>query len=170
MGLASFPPAPVWLARGNRDEQHINAIPKRSSGSTKNAKSHRPAPICPQFPGSVNRSWSIAEGDYRTLLFRCHRQRGPIASLSRFLSRARSLLTRKFRVAISGTIGFWPIDCAFRDQEIEQTSGSPLVAWHAKSVATSFLRLDQETGDAKRHRQVVQPDQGLWVHQADGRR
>src|ERR1700704_2694102 len=86
------------------------------------------------------------------------------------MSRARSLLTRKFRVAISGTIGFWPIDCAFRDQEIEQTSGSPLVAWHAKSVATSFLRLDQETGDAKRHRQVVQPDQGLWVHQADARR
>src|ERR1700722_5574266 len=87
-----------------------------------------------------------------------------------FPSRARSLLTRKFRVAIPGTIGFRPFDCAFRDLEIEQTSGSPLVAWHAKSVAASFLRLDQETGDAKRPRQVVQPDEGLWVHQADGRR
>ena len=36
------------------------------------------------------------------------------------------------------------------------------MAWHARSVTASFLRLDQETGDAKRHRQVVQPDQGLW--------
>src|ERR1019366_9231092 len=90
--------------------------------------------------------------------------------LTDFPSRARSLLTRKFRVAIPDTIGFWPIGCAFRDWEIEQTSGSPLVAWHAISVTASFLRLDQETGDAKRHRQVVQPDKGLWVHQADGRR
>src|SRR5262249_53692495 len=47
---------------------------------------------------------------------------------------------------------------------------SRLVAWHANSVTASLLRLDQETGDAKRHRQVVQPDKGLWVHQADGRR
>src|SRR5271154_4000726 len=85
--------------------------------------------------------------------------------------RGASLLTNKFRVAISGTIGSRrPFDCAFRDLEIEQTPGSPLVAWHAKSVAASFLCLDQETGDAKRHRQVVQPDEGLWVHQADGRR
>jgi hypothetical protein len=30
-------------------------------------------------------------------------------------SRARSLLTHKIRVAISGTIGFRPFDCAFRD-------------------------------------------------------
>jgi len=31
------------------------------------------------------------------------------------VSRARSLLTREFRVAISGTIGSRPFDCAFRD-------------------------------------------------------
>src|SRR5437879_10591463 len=50
---------------------------------------------------------------------------GRISLLSRFLSCARSLLTRKFRVAISGTIGSRPFDCAFRDEEIEQTFGSP---------------------------------------------
>src|ERR1700733_6886661 len=109
-------------------------------------------------------------GGYRVLLLRCHSVGGLPHRRTDFLSRAKSLLTRKFRVAISGTIGSRPFDCAFRDQEIEQTSGSPLVAWHADSVAASFFRLDQETGDAKRHRQVVQPDQGLWVHQADGRR
>jgi hypothetical protein len=40
---------------------------------------------------------------------------GDLFASSDFLSRARSLLTRKFRVAIYGTIGFRPIDCAFRD-------------------------------------------------------
>src|ERR1700732_4678867 len=94
-----------------------------------------------------------------------------------FLDRAKRLLTCNFRVAISVAIGFWPFGCAFRDfeisgSEIRQTTGSPFVAWHANSVAASFLYLDQETcdGDAQGHRQVVQPDQGLWIHQADGRR
>ncbi|HTF02250.1 MAG TPA: hypothetical protein VK621_26925 [Bradyrhizobium sp.] len=32
-----------------------------------------------------------------------------------FLSQTIGLLRRKFRVAISGTIGFRPFDCAFRD-------------------------------------------------------
>jgi hypothetical protein len=32
-----------------------------------------------------------------------------------FRGRAGSLLTRKFRVAISGTIGSRPFDCAFRN-------------------------------------------------------
>src|ERR1700730_18201530 len=143
---------------------------KRSASSTKNAKYQRPAPICPQFSGSVNRSWPFARGDLRDIVVPLPQVARGDPSLARFLSRARSLLTRKFRVAISGTIGSRPLGCAFRDQEIEQTSGSPLVAWHAKSVAASFLCRDQERGDAKRHRQVFQPDQGLWVHQADGRR
>jgi hypothetical protein len=55
---------------------------------------------------------------------------------SDFAKPAGGLLTRKFRVAITGTIGLWPFGCAFRDfetqdSEIEQTSGSPFVAWHA---------------------------------------
>jgi CspA family cold shock protein len=58
----------------------------------------------------------------------------------------------------------------FATEKLSRHPKSPLVAWHAKSVAASFLRPDQETGDAERHRQVVQPDKGLWVHQADGRR
>jgi hypothetical protein len=37
-----------------------------------------------------------------------------------FLSRAKSLLRGHFRVAISVTIGIWPLDCAFReDSEIQ---------------------------------------------------
>jgi cold shock CspA family protein len=49
----------------------------------------------------------------------------------------------------------------FATKKLSRHPTSPLVARHAKSVAASFLRLDQETGDTKRHRQVVQPDQGL---------
>ncbi len=33
--LASLSPVPVSFAREGRDEQHINAIPKRSANSTK---------------------------------------------------------------------------------------------------------------------------------------
>jgi hypothetical protein len=33
------------------------------------------------------------------------------------VTRAKSLLTYNFRVAISAAIGFWPFDCAFRDVE-----------------------------------------------------
>src|SRR6476469_2361501 len=92
-----------------------------------------------------------------------------------FAKLARGLLSRNFRVAIPATIGSRPFDCAFReleisDSEIEQTTGSPFVAWHVENVAASFLRLDEETGDAEGYRQVVQPNQGLWVHQAGRRR
>ena len=73
----SLRPVLVSFAREGRDEQHINAISRRGASST-NAKSHRPASICPQFSGSVNRSRSFASGVYRTLLFRCHRSRGAI--------------------------------------------------------------------------------------------
>src|SRR6266404_5464142 len=85
-----------------------------------------------------------------------------------FSFRARSLLTRKFRVAISGTIGRSTV--RFATKKLSKHPEARLWRGTQKCVATSFLRLDQETGDAKRHRQVVQPDQGLWVHQADGRR
>ena len=40
----------------------------------------------------------------------------PISTPVDFFSDAISLLTGGFRVAISGTIGFRPIDCAFRDR------------------------------------------------------
>ena len=78
--LAMLRAAPVSRAREGRDEQHMNAIPKNKKERQfdKNAKYQRPAPICPQFSGSVNRSWPFARGDYRTLLFRCHRWRGAI--------------------------------------------------------------------------------------------
>jgi CspA family cold shock protein len=33
----------------------------------------------------------------------------------------------------------------FATSEIEQTSESPFVAWHAASVTASFFRLDEET-------------------------
>jgi hypothetical protein len=41
--------------------------------------------------------------------------RGVSVASSILQSQAKSLLTRKFRVAIYDTIGFRPIDCAFRD-------------------------------------------------------
>jgi hypothetical protein len=47
-----------------------------------------------------------------------------------FLTRAKILLSGKFRVAIHFNNRIWPFDCAFRDWEIEQTSGSPFVAWY----------------------------------------
>jgi hypothetical protein len=50
----------------------------------------------------------------------------------------RGLLTRKFRVGIRGAIGFRLFDCAFREYELQQTSGCPFAAWHVKNVAASF--------------------------------
>jgi hypothetical protein len=84
MALASLRPVPVSLVRDSRDEQHMNAISKRSANATKMQKSQRPAPICAQFSGSVNRSWSPARGDYRTLLFPSHRRKGANRSPARF--------------------------------------------------------------------------------------
>jgi CspA family cold shock protein len=38
------------------------------------------------------------------------------------------------------TIGIWPFDCAFReDSEIQQTTGSPFVAWHVKAWLRLFF-------------------------------
>ena len=114
-------------------------------------------------PGECGRLW-------------CGGHRWP--RLGRLPGQCRGLLTRKFRVAIHTTIGSWPFDCAFRDLEIEtlkiqepeveQTIGSPFVAWHVENVAASFT---SRAGDRRCRRvpSVVQPDQGLWVHQA-GRR
>jgi hypothetical protein len=70
---------------------------------------------------------------YGSLLSPGHR---PTAVHIDFAKLARGLLTRKFRVAIVITIGLWPFDCVFLDfeiqaSEIEQTSESPFVAWHA---------------------------------------
>ena len=71
---ASLRPAPVSFACDGRDEQHINALSKKIANSAKIVKSGRLVRICRQFSGSVNRSRSFAGGDYRTLLFRCHRR------------------------------------------------------------------------------------------------
>ena len=115
--LAMLRAAPVSRAREGRDEQHMNAIPKNKKERQfdKNAKYQRPAPICPQFSGSVNRSWPFARGDLPDIVVPLPQVAKGDPSLARFLSRARSLLTRKFRVAISGTIGSRPLGCAFRD-------------------------------------------------------
>jgi len=57
---------------------------------------------------------------------------GAASSVARHLpAGAPDLLSRNFRVAIHEQSDFRPFDCAFRDQEIEQRSQSPLVAWHA---------------------------------------
>jgi hypothetical protein len=48
------------------------------------------------------------------------------------LKSARGLLTRDFHVAISDTIGIGRSAVRFATLRLEQTSGSPFVAWHAK--------------------------------------
>ncbi|WP_164718697.1 MULTISPECIES: hypothetical protein [Bradyrhizobium] len=48
------------------------------------------------------------------------------------LKSARGLLTRDFHVAISDTIGIGRSAVRFVTLRLEQTSGSPFVAWHAK--------------------------------------
>jgi CspA family cold shock protein len=58
---------------------------------------------------------------------------------------AEILPSGTIRVAIYGTIGSGRSTVRFVTTEIEQTSGSPFVAWHAGSVAASFFRLDEET-------------------------
>jgi hypothetical protein len=160
------------LARENHAEQRINTFLKNRAPARQKMQKIRVGRIDlpPVFPDRQSVAIPVNGRLPGIVVLRPQVSAGGFVAELIFLSRTRSLLTRKFRVAISGTIGSRPFDCAFRDQEIEQTSGSPLVAWHADSVAASFFRLDQETGDAKRHRQVVQPDKGLWVHQADGRR
>jgi hypothetical protein len=56
---------PVTFAREGRDERRINAISKKRAPVRQ--KMQNPiglvAPICAQFFGSVNRSWSFATGD-----------------------------------------------------------------------------------------------------------
>src|SRR6267142_3688522 len=113
---------------------------RKATGSKKNAESHRLggrfAPSSPQpsiglgpSQGAISRHCCCsATGD-----------RGRSHSRLDFLSQTIGLLSRKFRVAISGTIGSRPFDCAFHDEEIEQTSGSPLVAWHAKKRGHVFF-------------------------------
>jgi hypothetical protein len=106
-------PIAVCHVRKGRVEPPINIIPKnlRQLGKKK-PNFNRPGSICPQFAGTVNRSWPRAKAECRTLLFRCH---SADRRSHHCPSDARSLLTRKFRVAISSTIGFRPFDCAFRD-------------------------------------------------------
>jgi hypothetical protein len=53
--FARLPLVSQPLARENHNEQRIKAIPKKSASSTKMQNLRRPAPICPQFLGSVNR-------------------------------------------------------------------------------------------------------------------
>src|SRR5580692_3951284 len=78
----------------------------------------------PPVPGKRQSLMAAAKGHYRALLFCRHSWQGQVHErtlrltdfpITDFPSRARSLLTRKFRVAIPGTIGFRPFDCAFRD-------------------------------------------------------
>jgi hypothetical protein len=74
MALASLRRTLVFFAHEGRDKQRINALSKKIANSAKIVKSGRLVRICRQFSGSVNRSRSFAGGDYRTLLFRCHRR------------------------------------------------------------------------------------------------
>src|SRR6187402_359803 len=64
------------------------------------------------------------------------------------------------------------LGCAFRDIETQDSNRLPARLWRGtRKAVASFLYLAEETEDAaKGHRQMVQPDQGLWVHQAERQR
>jgi hypothetical protein len=112
---ASRWPAPVLPKYGGLDEPRINIIPKKSAAK-KYRNRGRPPPICAQFFRSVNRSCLPPPADWPALLFRGHRwSAGHPGQPADFYNRVTSLLRREFHVAISGTIGFRPFDCAFRD-------------------------------------------------------
>src|SRR5947209_17079620 len=80
------------------------------------------------------------------------------------------LANGRFSFCNIGHIGNWPLDWAFRDIEIQDSNRLPEARlWRGRRKAVAFfLYLAEETEDAaKGHRQMVQPDQGLWVHQAE---
>jgi hypothetical protein len=115
MTVASPRPAPALPKCGGLDEPRINIIPKKSAAK-KYRNRGRPPPICAQFFRSVNRSCLPPPADWPALLFRGHRwSAGHPGQPADFYNRVTSLLRREFHVAISGTIGFRPFDCAFRD-------------------------------------------------------
>jgi hypothetical protein len=67
-------PVPIFPACNGRDEQRINANPKKERLLGNKPKNpYRPVPICAQFARSVNRLRSFARGDCLPLLFCCHR-------------------------------------------------------------------------------------------------
>src|SRR3954453_1372963 len=64
-------------------------------------------------------------------------QTGTPAGLLKF---ARGLLTRDFRVAISGRNRNWPLDCAFRDIETQDSNRLPEARlWRGTRKAVAFF-------------------------------
>jgi hypothetical protein len=90
------------------------------------------AAICAELPRRVNRlaRWSGAIASIVVPLPQVEnsRQRQPPA----ILKAVRRLLTREFHVAILDTIGIGRSAVRFATLRLEQTTGSPFVAWHAK--------------------------------------
>jgi hypothetical protein len=114
--LASRRPGPRSFVRDRRDEQHINAIPKRSANSIKTAKNPGGRwRFASSSPGASIGLGALREAIAGHCCSPATGRQGRSDRESDFACPAGSLLTRKFRVAITGTIGFRPIDCAFRD-------------------------------------------------------
>jgi hypothetical protein len=67
---------PAFPVRKGLDEQRINMFPENGAARRKIMQNlHQPWPICPRFPGSVNRSRLWRGADCGALLFRCHRSK-----------------------------------------------------------------------------------------------
>src|SRR6202035_1061530 len=167
--IATLLPDILSFTREGCAEPHINAIPKRRGHST---KMYYPA-IRYDLPSVLRERQSVRavrHGRLPDVVV-------PLPQAARRSCRGiddpnwpEACLGANFVLQYKAQSDLGRSTVRFATKKLSRHPTSPLVARHAKCVAASFLRPDQETGDAKRHRQVVQPDKGLWVHQADGRR
>jgi hypothetical protein len=96
---------PVSPARDRRDAPRMNANPNNEATARQNAKIPS-ADI--DLPRVLRERQSLTVPGARRLP-------APVVLLPQVHPLVPSLLRHEFRVAISGTIGFRPFDCAFRD-------------------------------------------------------
>jgi hypothetical protein len=110
--IATQLPAPGFPVREGLEEPRINIIPTRSAAQQKILKSR--SAKADLRPVLRERQSVMVQGGNR-LLSNVVPLPQVATSRKRPTHAPRNLLRRKFRVAISGAIGFRPFDCAFRD-------------------------------------------------------
>jgi hypothetical protein len=97
------------------------------------------AAICAELPRRVNGWRTMAEAIALDCGSDATGGKLQAATPDQVLKSACGLLTRDFHVAILDTIGIGRSAVRFATMRLEQTSGSPFVAWHAKSGRVVFV-------------------------------
>src|SRR5512142_564491 len=97
------------------------------------------AGICAELPRRVNRSARYHRGYCTDCASAATGRKSRAVIPAPILKSARGLLTRVFHVAMLDTIGIGRSAVRFATLRLEQTSGSPFVAWHAKSGRVVFV-------------------------------